>query len=114
MSGGVAYLLDEHGDLPVRVNKQMVGIEALEDEAEIARVRSMIERHLQYTGSARARQVLEHWEESVAKFVRIMPKDFKRAVASLRRAHAQGLSGDEAVMAAFEENARDLARVGGN
>jgi len=50
----------------------------------------------------------------VKKFVRIMPKDFKRAVASLERAHQQGLSGDEAIMVAFEENARDLARVGGN
>ncbi|MGH8205205.1 MAG: hypothetical protein ACRETK_00375, partial [Steroidobacteraceae bacterium] len=108
------YLLDERGDLPARVNRQMVGIEALEDEAEIAGVRSMIERHLQHTGSTRARQVLEHWDQAVKKFVRIMPRDFKRAVASLQRAHAQGLSGDEAVMAAFEENARDLARVGGN
>jgi hypothetical protein len=43
-----------------------------------------------------------------------MPKDFKRAVASLKRAHEQGLSGEEAIMVAFEENARDLARVGGN
>jgi glutamate synthase (ferredoxin) len=114
MSGGVAYVLDERGDFPGHVNKQMVDIESLQDAGEIARVRSMIERHLQLTGSARARAVLEHWEASVPKFVRIMPKDFKRAIASLKRAHDQGLSGDEAVMAAFEENARDLARVGGN
>jgi len=50
----------------------------------------------------------------VGKFLRIIPKDFKRAVESLKRAHEQGLSGDEAIMVAFEENARDLARVGGN
>ena len=42
-----------------------------------------------------------------------MPKDYKRMLASLKRAQAQGLTGDEAIMAAFEENARDLARVGG-
>jgi len=59
-------------------------------------------------------RVLENWDAAVAQFVRVMPKDFKRAVASLKRAHEQGLSGDEAIMVAFEDNARDLARVGGN
>ncbi len=114
MSGGIAYVLDEVGDFPSRVNKQMVDIESLDDAEEIARVHAMIERHLQYTGSARARHVLDNWDDMMPKFARIMPKDFKRAVASLKRAHEQGLSGEEAVMVAFEENARDLARVGGN
>lgn len=114
MSGGVGYVLDEAGDFPTRVNRQMVDIESLEDSQEIDRVRTMISRHLSFTGSDRAKHVLDNWDEMVKKFVRIMPKDFKRAVASLKRAHDQGLSGDEAVMVAFEENARDLARVGGN
>jgi len=43
-----------------------------------------------------------------------MPKDYKRVLACIERAHGQGLTGDEAIMAAFEENARDLSRVGGN
>jgi glutamate synthase (ferredoxin) len=92
----------------------MVDTEVLDEPGEIAKVRGMIERHRELTGSARARQVLDGWDSMVKKFVRIMPKDFKRAVASLERAHQQGLSGDEAIMVAFEENARDLARVGGN
>ena len=74
----------------------------------------MIERHREYTGSARARYVLENWPRLVSRFVAVVPKDYKRVIASLQRAHSQGLSGDEAVMVAFEENARDLARVGGN
>ena len=74
----------------------------------------MIERHLAYTGSARARQVLDAWDQMVPRFVKIMPKDYKRMLACIERAHGQGLTGDEAVMAAFEENARDLSRVGGN
>jgi len=114
MSGGIAYVLDEAGDFPARVNTQMVGIERLEDPEEIARVRGMIERHLELTRSARARYVLAGWERLLSKFVAVVPKDFKRALASLRRAHSQGLTGDEAIMVAFEENARDLARVGGN
>ncbi len=114
MSGGIAYVLDEAGDFASRVNTQMVGVERLEDPEEIARVRGMIERHRDLTGSARARYVLESWERLLPQFVAVVPKDFKRAVASLKRAHAQGLTGDEAIMVAFEENARDLARVGGN
>ena len=114
MSGGVAYVLDESGDFAGRVNQQMVGIEVLDDPEEIATVKALIERHLEYTGSARARALLENWSQTVGLFVKILPKDYKRVLACIKRAHAQGLSGDEAVMAAFEENARDLARVGGN
>jgi len=50
----------------------------------------------------------------VPKFVKVMPKDYKRMLACIDRAESQGLTGDEAIMAAFEENARDTARVGGN
>ncbi len=114
MSGGAAYVLDEGGDFPAHVNLQMVEIVALEDPQEIAKVAAMIKRHGELTGSARARYVLDHWDELLPKFVCVVPKDFKRALASLARAHQQGLSGEEAIMVAFEENARDLARVGGN
>jgi glutamate synthase (ferredoxin) len=114
MSGGKAYVLDEAGDFASRVNSQMVDIDALVGAEDIAKVRGMIERHRDLTGSLRAKHVLDNWESMLSKFVCIMPRDFKRAVASLARAHSQGLSGDEAIMVAFEENARDLARVGGN
>ena len=58
--------------------------------------------------------MLDAWERMVPRFVRVMPKDYKRMLACIERAHGQGLTGDEAVMAAFEENARDLRGVGGN
>ncbi len=114
MSGGVAYVLDERGDFPKRVNPAMVGLEKLESAAEIAEVRAMIEKHFGYTRSVRAKHVLAAWDQMVPKFVKVMPKDYKRVLACIARAHDQGLTGDEAVMAAFEENARDLSRVGGN
>jgi glutamate synthase (ferredoxin) len=50
----------------------------------------------------------------VPKFVKVIPKDYQRMLACISRAEEQGLVGDEAIMVAFEENARDLARVGGN
>ena len=113
MSGGIAYVLDEAGDFHTRCNQQMAGLERLEEESEIAAVRQMIQRHAEYTGSQRASMILGRWEEMIPKFVKVMPKDYKRMLQSLQRVRAAGLSGDEAIMAAFEENAKDAARIGG-
>jgi glutamate synthase domain-containing protein 3 len=114
MSGGVAYVLDERGDFSNSINREMVDTGALEEPEEIAAVRALIERHVGYTKSARARQVLDAWETFVPKFVRVMPRDYNRMLACIARAHEQGLTGEDAIMEAFEENARDLSRVGGN
>ena len=114
MSGGIAYVLDEVGDFASRVNGQMVSLERLEDAGEIAEVRRLVERHLEHTSSSRARQVLDAWDDRVPKFVKVIPRDYQRMLAAIARAEEQGLVGDEAVMVAFEENARDLSRVGGN
>jgi glutamate synthase (ferredoxin) len=114
MSGGVAYVLDEKGDFPAKVNKQMVDIEVLDDQKEQRELLEQIERHYKYTGSPRAKYVMENWDRLLTRFVKVMPRDYKRMLACLSRAHDQGLTGDDAVMVAFEENARDLSRVGGN
>jgi len=114
MSGGVAYVLDERGDFGNSINREMVDTGPLEEPEEIAAVRAMIEKHYGYTRSARARQVLDAWESFVPRFVRVMPRDYKRMLACIARAHEQGLTGEDAIMEAFEENARDLSRVGGN
>ncbi len=81
---------------------------------EIAELRRLVERHLEHTSSDRARQVLDAWDDMLPKFVKVMPRDYKRMLDAIRRAEEQGLVGDEAIMVAFEENARDLSRVGGN
>jgi glutamate synthase (NADPH/NADH) large chain len=114
MSGGIAYVLDETDMFERRVNGQMVTLRRLEQAAEIEAVRRMIENHLDQTSSERARQVLADWSASVPRFVKVIPKDYERMLASIAGAHEQGLAGEEAIMVAFEENARDLARVGGN
>ena len=113
MSGGVADVLDEAGDFWRRCNPQMVALEHLDDADEIAEVRLMIQRHADYTRSPRAFKILARWDEMVPKFVKVMPKDYKRVLQSLKRVREAGLSGDEAIMAAFEENSRDAARIGG-
>src|SRR3954465_14937010 len=114
MSGGVGYVLDESGDFAGRANQQRVGIGKLEDAKEIGAVKAMGQKHLDYTKSERAKLILANWDKYVPKFVKVMPKDYKRMLACISRAQASGLTGDEAVLAAFEENARDLSRVGGN
>jgi len=114
MSGGIAYILDVDGAFPVLCNKQMVELEKLQSPEEIAEVRGLIKRHADFTKSERAKQILELWDEMVPKFVKVLPKDYKRVLVYLEKAKNSGLSGDQAAMAAFEENARDLSRVGGN
>ncbi|MBM4214078.1 MAG: glutamate synthase subunit alpha, partial [Gammaproteobacteria bacterium] len=114
MSGGVAYVLDEFGEFQARINMQMVEVERVEDASEAEALRSLVARHIEATGSTHAQRILDAWEVQLPKFVRVIPKDYKRVLACLQRAHDQGLSGDEATMAAFEENSRDLSRVGGN
>ncbi len=114
MSGGVAYVLDQSGAFAKDVNASMVGLEKVESKAEIAELRAIIEKHYDYTKSARAKEVLDNFDATLPKFVKVLPKDYKRMLACIEKAHSQGLTGDEAIMAAFEENARDLSRVGGN
>ncbi|MBE9227535.1 glutamate synthase large subunit [Phormidium sp. LEGE 05292] len=113
MSGGVAYILDETGDFATRCNTQMADIEPL-DEEDIETIHQMIQKHREYTGSQKAAKVLDNWEEMVFKFVKVMPRDYKRVLECLKRAFESGLSGDEALAAAFEENARDVSRIGGS
>nr|NNM90257.1 glutamate synthase large subunit [Bacilli bacterium] len=114
MSGGIAYVLDEHGDFAQHCNAEMVALEPFENEEEIASVRAMIEQHVKWTGSPKGQEVLADFEHYVPKFVRVMPKDFKRMLASVQKAQEAGLTGAQAIMAAFESNKNDLARVGGN
>jgi len=114
MSGGVAYVLDEAGDFATRCNQQMVGLEKVEDAEEIAALEAMIQKHRTYTQSKQAARVLALWEQMLPKFVKVMPKDYKRVLGALKKAQQDGLSGDDALNAAFEANARDVARIGGS
>ena len=114
MSGGIAYVLDVAGTFSTRCNKQMVELVKLEKPEEIAEVRGMIERYVMYTGSKRAKDILALWDDRVPQFVKVIPKDYKRVLEALERVTREGLSGEDAIMAAFEENVRDLARIGGN
>ena len=111
MSGGIAYVLDEEGNFAKRCNQAMVELEPIppEDAAlealyhqggdlathgrvdvshdmtrfDALRLRQLVERHLAYTGSPVAQGLLDHWAESLPKFVKVMPVDYRRALTQL-------------------------------
>ena len=113
MSGGIAYVYDEDGSFPPNCNREMVQLLPLEDEEDMAEVRALIEAFGEYTGSERAERILRHWATERSKFVKVYPNDYRRVIETQKRFLIAGLSGEEAVMAAFEENSHDLARAGG-
>jgi glutamate synthase (ferredoxin) len=113
MSGGVAYVFDEDGSFPKNCNREMVKLFPLEDEKDIAAVQELLHKFWKYTGSDRPARMLQHWDEYRPKFVKVYPNDYRRVVETQKRFRLSGLSDEEATMAAFEENAHDLMRVGG-
>jgi glutamate synthase domain-containing protein 3 len=84
MSGGIAYVYDEQGTFKNRVNKEMVDFDPLlpSDEKELLK---LIRRHVEYTGSVRGKSILDTWEQSKLKIVKVMPVDYKRALAELQK-----------------------------
>jgi glutamate synthase domain-containing protein 3 len=84
MSGGIAYVWDAKGTFRPKVNTEMVELEPL-DEQDLDYVRGMIEKHVEYTESTRGREILDRWAVEQKHFVKVMPTDYKRAVAELRK-----------------------------
>jgi glutamate synthase domain-containing protein 3 len=81
-------------------------LEPLTDAEETEQVWKMIQRHQSYTKSDRAAKILGDWKTYVPKFVKVLPQDYARVLKSLKKVQSQGLSGEEAIMAAFEENVK--------
>ena len=80
MSGGIAYVLDEHNTLYRNLNKELVLMEAVEDEADKDRIRMMLKKHFEYTGSKKAATVLDSFDEYIPKFKKIIPEEYKRVL----------------------------------
>jgi len=113
MSGGVAYVLDEDGGFEKRCNLSMVALEPVPSEAEASEtgeveahgrvnfnhldqadeqaLRDQIEKHLLYTGSQRAKQILDNWSTYLPKFTKVMPTEYRRALQELAAQRAKEL-----------------------
>jgi glutamate synthase (ferredoxin) len=114
MSGGVAYVLDLDGGFAARCNKQMVSLGPVVEPEEIGLVRALIERHVAATGSQLGARLLADWKGTAPRLVKVMPNDYRRMLEAQQALLNKGLTRDEAELQAFEMNAHDMARVGGN
>jgi glutamate synthase (ferredoxin) len=99
MSGGLAFVLDEAGDFRSRCNLGMVDLEPLVDTEDVELVKDLLARHIRFTQSPVAARLLVDWERSQSRFVKVIPQDYKRVMAAIKKAHETGTSEDEAVMA---------------
>ncbi|MDF2878799.1 MAG: hypothetical protein K0S30_1895 [Clostridia bacterium] len=104
MSGGVAYIYDPDNTFKSKCNMEMVELGTFEDQDETDEVFQMIQNHVNYTQSPVGQNIIDNWSLMVSKFVRVMPKDYKRMITAIRKVESMGLSGEEALMAAFQEN----------
>ena len=104
MSGGIAYVYDEKGEFAGHCNTEMVDLLPLSDAEDLAEVRELIDRHVEYTDSSLGREILSDWDVSAQRFVKVFPRDYRRVLEAVDRAQQAGLTGDEAVMEAFMEN----------
>jgi glutamate synthase (ferredoxin) len=114
MSGGIAYVFDERDEMSVKCNTEMVSLQALTEPDEIDYVKTKLQCHLNATQSAFAQRILANWEACLPKFVCVVPKDYARMTKLFKEVKSSGLSGEEALMAAFELNKSDVHRVSGN
>jgi glutamate synthase (ferredoxin) len=108
MSGGIAYIYDEEGDFASKLNPDMVRLMPLCecDDQEIGAVKARIEAHVAATGSAKGKALLADWAGAMQRFLKVLPTDYERVLLAIQRARETGLEGDDAIQAAFEENAR--------
>ncbi len=86
MSGGIAYVYDENDNLKQRINSEMVDLDKIEEQKESDEVKTMVEKYVQYTDSKEAKKLLENWDNTISKMIKVMPVDYKRVLASQPRA----------------------------
>jgi glutamate synthase (NADPH/NADH) large chain len=99
MSGGLAFVLDEHQLFDTLCNLDMVDLETVHQPADEALLRRLIDRHRRWTGSRRARQILDDWPAYVGRFVKVIPLDYRRV---LERQHDEEAIATDALPATEE------------
>ena len=108
MSGGIAYVLDLGGTFERRCNRQMVDLEALIDEEDVSFVQVALMKHVTLTGSRYAAGLLERWASLQPRVVKIMPREYKRALADEARRQAEERERLAARLASLELAAKEL------
>ena len=90
MSGGIAYVYDQHGDfVRVRCNSAGVDLEPVFEVADISLLENLIRKHVEYTGSALGKRILQNWTDNLKHFVKVFPHEYKRALAKSKSAETK-------------------------
>jgi len=100
MSGGIAYVYDPENTFTALCNTEMVDLEAVETDDDEQTVKGLLKNHLRYTQSAVAQSILDRWDANKEKFVKVMPKDYKRVLEAKEMAKRTGIPEEQAVMEA--------------
>ncbi len=85
MSGGIAYVYNEDGAFDNRCNLEMVDLELVAGERDVAELRGLLEKHLAHTGSPKAKRILDNWENEVGTFVKVFPMEYRRVLGQMSR-----------------------------
>ena len=101
MSGGIAYVLDEGNTLYKNLNKQLVNMEKLEYKNDIEELKSIIEKHVKYTGSKKGQEILDNFNEYIDHFKKIIPTDYKEMMKLTAECEEQGMNHEQAQIEAF-------------
>jgi glutamate synthase (ferredoxin) len=101
MSGGIAYVLDEHHHLYRRLNKELVECTELSEKADIEKLKTLIEEHVKATGSKKGKRILADFESYLPLFKKIIPHDFRRITEEIAANEAKGLDAEQAKIEAF-------------
>lgn len=113
MSGGIAYVLDEENSLYRNINKSMISMEEITWKSEAEELRGMIREHVEATGSLKGQIILEHFEEYLPKFKKIIPNDYKKMLVLSKHYEEMGLGSEQAQIEAFYESTGQK-KMGGN
>lgn len=113
MSGGIAYVLDEENSLYRNINKSMISMEEITWKSEAEELKGMIREHVEVTGSVKGRMILEHFEEYLPKFKKIIPNDYKKMLVLSKHYEEMGLGSEQAQIEAFYESTGQK-KMGGN
>lgn len=83
MSGGITFVYDEQRLFDQRCNLDMVDLESVSDEKDIAMLKRMIEQHIKFTGSPLAKHIMDNWRDKINQFVKVMPMEYRRALGQM-------------------------------
>jgi glutamate synthase (NADPH/NADH) large chain len=87
MSGGIAYVLaDNRDEFALNCNQDMVDLDSIVSGEESAELLDLLQEHYRWTGSSVAAELMAHWDEAITRFVKVMPRDYKRVLAE-RQTH---------------------------